>query len=734
MKKNWLILSVVLVAFLGSYSVQADLNYEYYEDDGSWPGGGVLPDFDSLTPVKTGTEIVTPTDPNAFRLNEREQEENIGFRFTGYIQVATTGDYTFYTNSDDGSKLYIGNSLVVDNDGSHGMTERSGSINLTAGKHAITVLFAQGGGPFDLEVYYAGPAIAKTRIPHSVLSLSSDQASYPLPDHEARGVNPDSVQLEWQPPTSAPGATYNIYFGTDPDFTSPAVETNYSGTTYVPSVNLARNNTYYWRIDVFNPPTTGNRWSFSTERLIAYYKFEGDPNDSSGNEHHGALQNGAQIVVDPVRGSVLNLDGTDDFMNLVNPKTAAELGLGGNNPKSMTAWVYTRSFNDGGIFDVGNHSDGQEFCLRTMTNDNTWRIQYHGGAYDIDFIADSKDKWVHFALVHDGAYTRMYVNGIIKTQAPRVLNTSGGDTFRVGQYGGTSFDGLIDEFALWDFALSPEQVRSLMPAGDYDADGDVDALDLKTLTDDWLADNATPILPSEILDNMETYQPGGMWPVPGIFSWFQFFNEDCLASSGTASTLLEPNEIPQGDQALRIDFNYPTSCDGGGDWIMVGKFLKVPPDNWVYLAQYDEIRFWKRNHGAGHEDIKWEFILGSNYPSGTITDEHMVARIGPFSSTEDPNEWHEVVVDLRNGDNVSWESPYGSIDDVIYVHGILITAISDVGSGESGQISVDVDDFRLLDYTTGCSANPAADLNGDCKLDLKDFAIQAANFLKEPGL
>ena len=209
MKKNWMILSVVLAAFLAAHPVQADLNYEYYEDDGSWPGGGVLPDFDSLTPVKTGTETATPTDPNAFRLNEREQEVDIGFRFTGYIQVATTGDYTFYTNSDDGSKLYIGNSLVVSNDGSHGMTERSGSINLTAGKHAIAVLFAQGGGPFDLVVSYAGPAIAKTRIPHSVLSLSSDQASYPLPAHEANGVSPAAV-LQWQPPESLPGAKYDI--------------------------------------------------------------------------------------------------------------------------------------------------------------------------------------------------------------------------------------------------------------------------------------------------------------------------------------------------------------------------------------------------------------------------------------------------------------------------------------------------------------------------------------------
>jgi hypothetical protein len=413
MKMNWMILPVVLAAFMGAYSVRADLNYEYFE--GTWD---FLPDFDALTPKKTGIETGTITDPNAFKLDKRDRNEYIGFRFTGYIQAPTTGDYTFYTNSDDGSALYIGNSLVVSNDGLHGMTEKSGSINLTAGKHAITVTYFNKTGGYGLEVRYAGPAIAKTLIPQSVLSLSSDQAGYPLPSHESRGTGTNAV-LQWQPPTSAPGATYDIYFGADPDFTSPPVETNYSGTTY-PVVDLAEGTTYYWRINVNNPPTTGNRWSFTTHPApVILYRFEGDPNDSSGNGHHGALQNGAKIMVDDVRGMVLELDGNDDFMNLVNPKTAAELGIGGNHAKSMAAWIYTRSFNDGGIFDVAAHADGQEFSLRTLTTDNLWRIQCHGGAYDIDFLAEtSLDNWVHFALVHDGAYTRMYVNGIRQRPLP----------------------------------------------------------------------------------------------------------------------------------------------------------------------------------------------------------------------------------------------------------------------------------------------------------------------------
>ena len=247
------------------------------------------------------------------------------------------------------------------------------------------------------------------------------------------------------------------------------------------------------------------------------------------------------------------------------------------------------------------------------------------------------------------------------------------------------------------------------------------------------------MLPTEFLDGMEYYPPGGPWIIPSTLSWYEYFNTDCPASHVIPSVILgEPHNIPEGDQAMRLVFDFPSSCDGSGDWLMVGSLLKVqdgawPPQNMqtihVALAQYDELRFWKRNHGEGHADIRWEIVLGSDFPSGTTTDEHMVCRIGPFSSTEDPNEWHEQVVDLRNGANVNWENPYGSIDDVQYIHAVLVNAISNVGVAESAAITVDVDDVRLLDYTPGCDGLPAADLDGDCVVDKVDFAILADQWM-----
>ena len=86
------------------------------------------------------------------------------------MTVPAAGQYTFYTNSDDGSKLYIGSTLVVDNDGLHCLQERMGTIGLQAGTHALTVAFLQGGGDQNLTVSYQGPTLDKQPVAATALA------------------------------------------------------------------------------------------------------------------------------------------------------------------------------------------------------------------------------------------------------------------------------------------------------------------------------------------------------------------------------------------------------------------------------------------------------------------------------------------------------------------------------------------------------------------------------------
>lgn len=127
-----------------------------------------LPDFDALQPYLT--EIVSrvrfPATGGPFAGSGRE--EDVGALFEGFLAVPETAEYTLWTESDDGSRLWIGDQLVVDNDGLHGMREVSGTIRLQAGLHAVRVGFFERSGDAGLLVRIAGPGIVRQVVPASM--------------------------------------------------------------------------------------------------------------------------------------------------------------------------------------------------------------------------------------------------------------------------------------------------------------------------------------------------------------------------------------------------------------------------------------------------------------------------------------------------------------------------------------------------------------------------------------
>ena len=133
------------------------LRYQYFE--GSWDQ---LPDFERLEESGSG---VTPN----MDISKRSQDNHFGFVFEGLILIQEQGVYTFYTDSDDGSQLYIGGDLVVDNDGLHSMTEVSGSVALSTGYHPIRVTYFEKNGGNQLNVYLESVKISKRIISDNFL-------------------------------------------------------------------------------------------------------------------------------------------------------------------------------------------------------------------------------------------------------------------------------------------------------------------------------------------------------------------------------------------------------------------------------------------------------------------------------------------------------------------------------------------------------------------------------------
>lgn len=141
----------------------APINYKYYElKEELW----ALPDFNQLSPSVSGK--VSDLD-----LGIIKRTENFGLLYEGFINIPVTGNYTFETNSDDGSKFYIGNydangEAVVDNNGNHGMRLLENTVYLSSGIYPFALAYMQGVGPYGLEVYWKNTAhgvTSRQRIP-----------------------------------------------------------------------------------------------------------------------------------------------------------------------------------------------------------------------------------------------------------------------------------------------------------------------------------------------------------------------------------------------------------------------------------------------------------------------------------------------------------------------------------------------------------------------------------------
>lgn len=146
---SYFLLMVVLLAACGGQtspdrSFEGTLTAQYYELP---EGTASLPDFDTLEPDGT---IANPTLNVPVRSYIRgfpgipERREWFGVLYTGNFMLLQGGNYGFRLLSDDGSRLYIGGDLVVDNNGEHTVKSEEEEVFLEAGTHSLRVEYFQG--------------------------------------------------------------------------------------------------------------------------------------------------------------------------------------------------------------------------------------------------------------------------------------------------------------------------------------------------------------------------------------------------------------------------------------------------------------------------------------------------------------------------------------------------------------------------------------------------------------
>ncbi len=127
-------------------------------------------DFDNaaLTPIPAGTNL-TP-------------DGQYSIRWTGFVLIDSTGNWTFFTNSNDGVRLWINDEKIIDNWTSHVAAEDRASRNLQKGWYPIRLEYFENGGSAVIQFKFSGPGFRKAFVPSSRLSAYDPREGYPLID------------------------------------------------------------------------------------------------------------------------------------------------------------------------------------------------------------------------------------------------------------------------------------------------------------------------------------------------------------------------------------------------------------------------------------------------------------------------------------------------------------------------------------------------------------------------
>ncbi len=185
--------------------------------------------------------------------------------------------------------------------------------------------------------------------------------------------------------------------------------------------------------------------------------------DSSGNKNDGKLMNDPKWV-DGKIGKALDFDGAQSHVVVPNSDT-----LNPTDAITLTAWIYPRGFtgNGNGILT----KEGQYILgLNWPQGGNAQKLNLWLTIGGWILFADGevkKDSWNHVAATYDGSTKKLYIDGklINKTDQKGAIGTSANNiliaqgNIGVGQQ---AFNGIIDELAVFNVALTESEIKDAM--------------------------------------------------------------------------------------------------------------------------------------------------------------------------------------------------------------------------------------------------------------------------------
>ena len=206
--------------------------------------------------------------------------------------------------------------------------------------------------------------------------------------------------------------------------------------------------------------------------LVAYYRMNensGSTTTNSGTNFSGidaVLVNAPSWQVSPIQfaANALAFDGTNDVVTIADDNT-----LDISTAITIEAWVYATSSS--GIQNVvsksSNTSNNGYIFPRTDDGWNNAIGYLHiGGSFrTLSAPYPSRNAWHHLAITYDGAFIKIYVNGVLSNSVAQTGTiTVNANPLALGNQIGfpENFGGYADEIRIWNLARTQAEIQTNM--------------------------------------------------------------------------------------------------------------------------------------------------------------------------------------------------------------------------------------------------------------------------------
>jgi uncharacterized protein (TIGR02145 family) len=252
---------------------------------------------------------------------------------------------------------------------------------------------------------------------------------------------------------------------------------------------LTPNTTYYVRAYATNSAGTayGNQITFKTLNnqttgLVAYYPFNGNANDESGNGNNGT-NHGALLTTDRfgIQDRAFSFNGIDSYIQVPQSETLNNLPLGDH---SITAWVkfnslsgqhtLVRKASDGSASEGGFLVQFYSYSGFTINHGLPTNVPSYAWNNPQVLLSNLQtNKWVHISIVYSRSLnlTSVYLDGVYIGSASHgsyvpLANTN---DMLIGKMwaGLDQMNGCIDDIEIYNKELTSSEITTLFHEGNY---------------------------------------------------------------------------------------------------------------------------------------------------------------------------------------------------------------------------------------------------------------------------